>query len=289
MLFRSELAALAHERATAPKVGEWLTACEQDRRLLDDADTAANVRGLRRDYDRATRLPEALVRELATVESKAQQAWAGARAASDFAAFRPWLERMLELQRQKADCLRRPGQSRWDALADLYEPGMNAANLQALFAPLREQLVALRIRLAEGRAPDESFHAVEFAEDRQERFCRTVLEAMTFDFACGRLDRSAHPFCTGTLGDVRLTTRYRKDNVLDALGSTMHEGGHGLYEQGLAAQHMGTPLAEAVSLGIHESQSRFWENHIGRSRAFWTWCQPVAARELGAEIGRAHV
>lgn len=278
----SELAALAHERATDPRIAEWLASCEHERQLLRNDDAAANVRGLRRDYDRATKLPEALVRELATVESKAQQAWAKARADSDFASFRPWLERMLHLQRQKADCLKRPSQSRWDALADLYEPGMNAADLQALFTPLRERLVALRMRLAAGQAPDESFHSTEHPEDKQERFCRRVLQAMTFDLARGRLDRSAHPFCTGTLGDVRLTTRYRKDNVLDALGSTMHEGGHGLYEQGLDPTHMGTPLAEAVSLGIHESQSRFWENHIGRSRAFWRWCQPVAARELGS-------
>ena len=276
------LARLAHERAAAPDVAEWLASCEQDDDCMALADRAANVRGLRRDHDRATRLPEALVGELAEVESRAQQAWAAARAASDFGAFRPWLERMVGLQQHKADCLAAGGGSRWDALADLYEPGMRAADLQALFGPLRERLVALRQRVEGGRRPDDAFIRAEIDAHLQESFVRAVVTAMGFDFSRGRIDRSAHPFCTGTGGDVRLTTRFHKDNVLDALGSTMHEGGHGLYEQGLAVEHLGSPLGEAVSLGIHESQSRLWENHVGRSRAFWQWCWPVAQQFLGS-------
>lgn len=275
------LARLQHERGTDPRLGDWLAACEADRALLHDADAAANVRELRRDHTRATKLPSALVAELAATESRAQQAWAAARAASDFAAFRPWLERMIVLQQQKADCLRGAGQIRWDALADLYEPGMRAAALRELFAPLRERLVALRQRLAGGRAPDRAFARVPIDEARQESFVRAVAAAMGFDFERGRIDRSAHPFCTSTGGDVRLTTRFHRDNVLDALGSTMHEAGHGLYEQGLEPHHLGTPLGEAVSLGLHESQSRLWENHVGRSAAFWHWCWPIAQRHLG--------
>jgi carboxypeptidase Taq len=263
------LARLQHERATDPCVGELLAACEQSTAVTADDERAAVVRELRRDFDRATKLPSALVAELAQCESRAQQEWADARAKDQFRRFQPWLERMLALQQQKADCLRRTGQSRWDALADLYEPGMNEADLQALFAPLRQRLVALRETLAGGRRPDDSF-------------ARAVLGAMGFDWQRGRLDRSAHPFCTGTGGDVRLTTRFHRDNVLDALGSTMHEGGHGLYEQGLDPAQFGSPLGEAVSLGIHESQSRLWENHVGRSAAFWQWCWPLAERHLGA-------
>ncbi|MFY9342796.1 MAG: carboxypeptidase M32 [Planctomycetota bacterium] len=274
------LAQLQHERATDPRVGEWLARCEADRARLDP-DQAANVREWRRDFDRATRLPGRLVAELAEVESKAQQAWADARAKDAFGKFRPWLERMVALQQQKADCLRAPGQSRWDALADLYEPGMNAAALRALFAPLREALVALRERLAAGKRPDDSLARAPVDEQKQEAFGRAVLTAMGFDFARGRLDRSAHPFCTRVGNDVRLTTRYRPDAVLDALGSTMHEGGHGLYEQGLDDAHFGTPLGEAVSLGVHESQSRTWENHVGRSEPFWRWCLPIAQHHLG--------
>jgi carboxypeptidase Taq len=276
------LARLQHERNTDPRLGEWLAACEGDAALQHDADAVANVRELRRDHTRATRLPAALIAELAATESRAQQAWAGARRASDFAAFRPWLERMTLLQQQKADCLRAAGQTRWDALADLYEPGMRAADLRQVFTPLRERLVALRQRLAHGRTPDPAFARVPIDDTRQEALVRAVATAMGFDFTRGRIDRSAHPFCTSTGGDVRLTTRFHRDNVLDALGSTMHEAGHGLYEQGLEAAHLGTPLGETVSLGIHESQSRLWENHVGRSAGFWQWCWPVAQRHLGS-------
>ncbi len=276
------LARLQHERVTDPRVGAWLAACELDPHLPQDGDRAANVRGLRRDHDRATKLPCKLVAELAETESRAQQAWVDARAASNFHKFRPWLEAMVVLQQQKADCLKVPGQSRWDALADLYEPGMCARDLEALFTPLRVRLVALRQRLAGGRSPSDAFARVPIDEAKQEAFVRAVVTAMGFDFTRGRLDRSAHPFCTSTGGDVRLTTRFHRDNVLDALGSTMHEGGHGLYEQGLEPVHFGTPLGEAVSLGIHESQSRLWENHVGRSAAFWQWCWPIAQQHLGA-------
>ena len=279
------LARLHHERCTDPRIGEWLQAA--DERDLNDEQRAV-VRELRRDYERATRLPAALVEELAAAESRAQQAWAAARAASDFAAFAPHLRGMVALQQQKADCLRRPGQTRWDALADLYEPGMCAADLQELFAPLRERLVALRRRLAAGSRPDDAFRRRTVTLAHQQAFVREVVAAMGFDFDHGRIDQSAHPFCTSIGGDVRLTTRFADDNVLDALGSTMHEGGHGLYEQGLPREHFGNPLGEAVSLGIHESQSRLWENHVGRSRAFWQWCWPVAQRHLGDACAGEH-
>lgn len=276
------LAGLVHERNVDPRVGGWLADCEQDARLCEDAAIAANLRGMRRDHGRATRLPQELVEELALHESRAQQAWVMAREQSDFLGFAPALARMVELQQQKADCLRAASSPRWDALADLYEPGMQAAGLQSLFQPLRERLVALRRRLEEhGRRPDSSFVRERFAPAVQERAVRTVLSAMGFDWNRGRLDRSAHPFCTGSFSDVRLTTRFGPDNFGDALGSTMHEGGHGLYEQGLDEAHMGTPLSEAASLGIHESQSRLWENHVGRSLPFWIWAQGALAADLG--------
>ncbi len=279
-----ELARLTHMRHSDPRIGEWLQSCEHDAALQADPDRAANLRGFRRDYDRATKLPASLVAELARHESKAQQIWSESRTASDFATFRPALQRMIELQRLKADCLR-GAHSRWDALADTCEPGMNAASLAALFAPLRDRLVCLRQELdARKRKPDDRFSRQPFSESAQEEVCRAALVAMGFDFGRGRLDRSAHPFCTGSVGDVRLTTRYAKDNVLDALGSAMHEGGHGLYEQGLNEVNMGTPLGEAASLGIHESQSRLWENHVGKSRAFWHWALPMLRQKLGVEV-----
>lgn len=271
------IARLAHERATDERIGEWLAACDGE----GDESQQAAVREMRRDHERATRLPTALVSELAATESRAQQAWAAARKESDFAQFLPWIEKMVSLQQQKADCLMQGDQTRWDALADLYEPGMTADSLQSLFAPLRESLVALREQLVHGTRPDEAFKKARIEQPRQEAFVRAVVGKMGFDFERGRIDCSAHPFCTSIGGDVRLTTRFHDDNVLDALGSTMHEGGHGLYEQGLPPEHFGSPLAEAVSLGIHESQSRLWENHVGRSKAFWSWCWPVAQQHLG--------
>jgi carboxypeptidase Taq len=283
----AQLAELQHERQVDPRVGEWLAECEADARVQQEPDRAANVREWRRDHTRATKLPGRLVAELAEVESKAQQAWADARAKDAFGKFRPWLERMVALQQQKADCLKRPGQSRWDSLADLYEPGMNAADLRAVFTPLRTALVALRDKLRSGPRPEDRFARQPIDDGKQEAFVRAVLAAMGFEADRGRLDRSVHPFCTKVGADVRLTTRFRPDAVLDALGSTMHEGGHGLYEQGLDDAHFGTPLGEAVSLGIHESQSRLWENHVGRSAAFWRWCLPLAQKQLGtfADVG----
>src|SRR5688572_14313698 len=184
------LAKLQHERATDPRVGEWLAAAEADRYVQQDGDRAANVRELRRDHDRATKLPPQLVAELAETESKAQQVWAEARGAANFHQFRPWLDRLVVLQQQKADCLKQPGQSRWDALADLYEPGMCARDLEALFGPLRERLVALRQRLLGGKAPDDGFCRIEIEEQKQEAFVRAVVSAMGFDFTRGRIDRS---------------------------------------------------------------------------------------------------
>ena len=157
----SLLAKLQHERATDARVSSWLGECEADARVQQDADRAANVRGWRRDHDRAAKLPGSLVAELAEVESRAQQAWAEARARDNFRHFQPWLERMVGLQQHKADCLKADGQTRWDALADLYEPGMRAADLRALFGPLRDRLVALRQRLAGGRRGDDAFSRAE--------------------------------------------------------------------------------------------------------------------------------
>lgn len=282
------LARLTHERLTGQALGDGIARCEAATDLDDEQ--RACVRELRRDFDRSTRLPADLVGELAATESRAQQAWAAARRDDDFAAFAPHLERMLELQRQKADCLKADGQTRWDALADLYEPGLRAADLEQLFGPLRLRLVSLRERLDRGNRPSDAFRQREVPKAMQLAFVRAVVGAMGFSFERGRLDESAHPFCTTVGGsrDVRLTTRFHDADVLDALGSTMHEGGHGLYEQGLPAEPFGSPLCEAVSLGIHESQSRLWENHVGRSLPFWKWCWPLAQQHLGDACDGLH-
>ncbi len=285
----SLLARLTHEASTSPRIGELLSICEDDDALTADpiSPEAVNIRELRRHYDRKTKLPSALVAEEAALASRAQHVWAESRKNSDFASFKPWLEKIFTLLRKKAECYGWADDGEpWDALADDYEPGCTAAQVQDVFVPLRTRLQALLDELASSPArPSNAFNELELPKEQQERFVRFIAERIGFDFKRGRLDTSTHPFCSGThCNDVRLTTRFAKNNVNDALGSTMHEAGHGMYEQGLLFDHVGTPMGESVSLGIHESQSRMWENQVGRSIAFWKWCYPKLNDFFGDRI-----
>ena len=284
----AQLARLRHERVTAPQVDEWLFACENDRDLMSDPTSVAavNVREWRHDYDRQTRLPAELVEEEATLASKGQHTWADARKNNDFASFAPVLERIVDLLRRKAECYGwAEGGEPWDALAEDYEPGCTAKDVEVVFTPLRERLQGLLDRLmGSSTPPSNTFNETALPLDQQRRFVEDILKRIGFDMNRGRLDTSTHPFCSGShCNDVRLTTRFHESNVNDALGSTMHEAGHGIYEQGLLATHIGTPMGNSVSLGIHESQSRMWENQVGRSRAFWEWAYP----QLGEYFGDA--
>jgi carboxypeptidase Taq len=284
----SQLASLAHGIATSPEIGEWLAACEADRETMADPDRAANVRHIRHDYDRETKLPAALVAEFATATSLGQHEWAEARKANDFARFRPHLEKLVSLLRAKAECYgwdRAKGEA-WDALADSYEPGCTAAHVASVFSPLRTRLAKLVGELlAAPRKPDGAFNDFPVPIESQERLGRMVARRFGFDFGRGRLDRSTHPFCGGACSqDVRMTSRYRERCVNDGLGSVMHETGHGIYEQGLPYGRFGTPLGESVSLGIHESQSRLWENQVGRSKPFWTWLRGELPDHCGPEV-----
>jgi carboxypeptidase Taq len=279
------LAGLIHERRTDPKIGELISACESDATLMGDDVVAADIREFRRDYDLATKLPGDLVSELAKVGSQSQEAWKKAKTANDFAAFAPWLEKMMVLSRRKAECYGVPaGGELYDALLNEYEPGATAAQIEAVFGPLRKRLAAFIADIADkGTPPDITPLGVEVDPARQHEFGQFVLNAMGFDLNAGRLDTTTHPFCEGAApGDTRLTTRYHKNKFTDALYSTMHEGGHGIYEQGIPkAEYFGRPHGEAISLGIHESQSRMWENCVGRSKEFWIWAMPHARRILG--------
>ena len=282
----AQLARLTHGLATDERIPDLLDEAAA-REGIGPAEQA-NLRQIRRDHSIATRLPATLVEELAKASSIGQHEWAVARERDDFAHFRPHLEHLLALSRRKAECLGVPeGGEHWDALADTYEPGMTAAGVEAVFTPLRERLTSLIGDLERSTTkPSNAFNEAECPIESQEAFCRMVAGTLGFDFDRGRLDRSVHPFCGGShCNDVRLTTRFQPTEVNDALGSTMHETGHGLYEQGLPFEQVGTPLGESVSLGIHESQSRMWENQVGRSRAFWTWCAPHARSMLGGAIG----
>lgn len=285
----AQLARMTHELLIDPRVGEALAACESDPQLAADprSEEAVNLREIRRVYDKAMKLPGALVEELASTTSIAQHEWAEARRDSDFARFRPWLEKIVALLRTKAECLGVPaGGELWDALADEYEPGARAAEIAAVFGPLRQRLqILVSDLMGAARRPSNRFNEHALPVDQQEKFVRFVAEAIGFDFTRGRLDRSTHPFCSGShCNDVRLTTRFTETCVNDALGSTMHEAGHGMYEQGLLEAHIGTPMGRAVSLGIHESQSRMWENQVGRSRAFWSWVAPRLPEFFGSAV-----
>jgi len=285
----AQLARMRHEMSTTPRLGELLNACEDDDALTSNPikESAVNLREIRHDYDRATKLPASLVEELVRTTSKAKHEWVEARQADDFNHFKPWLEKVIELKRQCAKCYGYGSDGEpWDALADSYEPGATAKWIESVFTPLRQSLVDLLHRLMDApKKPSNAFNQLKLPIEKQDKFVRFVADAIGFDFQRGRLDQSAHPFCSGThCNDIRMTTRFVDHNVNDALGSTMHESGHGMYEQGLPAEHIGTPMGSSVSLSIHESQSRMWENQVGRSPAFWKWCYPKLTEFFGSAI-----
>jgi len=274
------LAGLTHERATDPVIGERLAAVEASQDgSVPESPEAANVREWRRSFDRLTRLPRSLVEELARTTTVAQGEWVEARQANDFGRFRPWLESIVGLKRQEAACLA-DGGDLYDALLDEYEPGARARDLAPLFEALRRDLVPLISAIAgSGQRSDRSALEGDYPIDRQRVFGESVAAAIGFDFDRGRLDTAAHPFCSGIApGDCRITTRFDARDFTDGFFSILHEVGHALYEQGLDPAHHGTPMGESVSLGVHESQSRLWENAVGRGRAFWEHWLPQARR-----------
>jgi carboxypeptidase Taq len=272
------LAGLHHQKATDPRLGELLTELEGSQ-LTDDpqSPSAVNIRDLRRSYDRLCRLPRRLIEELARITTLAQHEWARAHREADFARFRPWLERIVLLKRREAECLGYE-KTPYDALLEEFEPGARTQDVASLFAALRRELVPLvNALLAAPRRPKVDILEREFPLNRQRQFGETVAAALGFDFERGRLDTAAHPFfSTVGPGDCRITTRYRHRNFNDGFFGILHELGHALYEQGLDPEHFGTPMGEAVSLGVHESQSRLWENLVGRSRPFWDHFFPLA-------------
>ena len=272
------LAGMAHERATASEVGELLSCVEEGDEVFDaDSAAAVNLREIRREYDRRTKLPKTLVEALAKATTLAEHAWQEAREDSAFERFRPHLEEVVRLTREVAEALKTGGTA-YDALLDRFEPGETSDNLKKVFWALRDELTPLIAAIVEsGRAPDASILTRDYSVPKQTAFGIAAAEAIGFDFERGRLDETVHPFCTGIgPGDTRITTRYDRNRFAQAFFGTLHEAGHGLYDQGLDPAHSGTPMAEAVSLGIHESQSRMWENFVGRSRAFWSHFFPKA-------------
>ncbi|HTD47167.1 MAG TPA: carboxypeptidase M32 [bacterium] len=282
------LSRLAHERFTSPLTGSLLEETEPLLSRLDsDSDDAALLRVTRRDFDRARKLPAEFVEERARAASESIDAWRTARPGNDFSAFRPHLQRMVEFARRTADYLGYT-QHPYDALIDLYEPETTTRDVAALFDRLRDATVPLvRAVVARGDVVDARFLDQEYPEEQEREFALSIIRSFGYDITRGRLDTSAHPFSTGFgRDDVRITTRYARRS-LGALFGAFHEAGHALYSQGSAPSLARTPLDDGASNGIHESQSRLWENLVGRSRPFWQYAFPGLRQRFPAKLGSA--
>lgn len=274
----AEIAQLAHEAASKPEFGEVLAALESDLGALDE-DQRVVVREARRDYDRVTRLPAEFVTDKARHSSASYHAWAQAREDRDFAAYAPFIERHIELAKEEAE-LQGWGDRPYDYAIDLHDPGFTAERITGLFAELKEGLVPF-VQEIDAKAGNSPSALKGFPVDAQRVFLREVTEKLGFDYDHGRIDVALHPFCEGDGLDVRMTTRFHEDEPLDSLFSSIHETGHGLYAQGLSAEHQATALGQHVGMAVHESQSRMWENQVGRSRSTWRYFEP-RYRELFA-------
>lgn len=281
----SLLAELAHQSFTSAELRSALEALEaSDPSPTEDAATVARL--VRRDYDRATRLPARFVREKTESHNQAYHAWSRARKENDFAGYAPFLKKNLELAREESS-LQGYETNPYDYHIDLHDPGITAATIESLFKRLKDPLLEWVGLILEAARPPRAELFRGFPEPQQERVARLATEAIGFDYRRGRLDRSLHPFCSGDGRDTRLTTRFHPDNPLDSLFSSLHEAGHGLYCQGLPANEAATPLGEAVGMAIHESQSRLWENQVGRSRAFWRFFTPIYRKHFPEQLREA--
>lgn len=228
------------------------------------------VKDCRKEYERSKSIPPEQYEAYAVLASQSESMWEEAKENNDFASFEPYLSRIIEFKQQFIDYWGVKG-TRYDTLLDMYEPDLTVEKVDAVFTRLRGRLVPLVEQIAaSGNQPDVSFLEQPFDKAGQQAFGLFLLKEMGYDFEAGRLDESVHPFATGlNPGDVRITTNYLLDHVTSSIFSCLHEGGHALYEQNVSKELVGTPLAQGASMGIHESQSRLWENMIGRSRAFW--------------------
>lgn len=281
----SDLAGIVHSKKTCKKYAKALE------RLIDlntgdvraaglSPEQQAAVKLWRRDYKIDTALPRAFVEDFARKTSEAQQVWRKARKENDFEAFAPYLEKIIELNRKKAEYLKYED-SPYDALLDLYEPGFKSSEVTALFTHLQKGIIDLLKKIQKAKPVGDSFLHGKFPHDKQMNFGHFLLKEIGFDFDKGRLDISTHPFSSSSHpNDSRVTTRIHLKGLFDNISSVLHEGGHSLYEMGLPANHYGSPLGEAISMGFHESQSRWWETRIGHSKPFWQHYLPFLKKEF---------
>jgi carboxypeptidase Taq len=277
---------LAHERFTAEDVGRLLEELESGIGQLDpDSDEVRLLRVTRREYDKSTKVSPEWVAEFSQATSQAQQTWQKARAENDFAKFQPDLEKILELRRSYSDFFK-PFDHVYDPLLDAFEPGMKTADVKAIFEELRPKQVALLEAIADRPQVDASFLHLNYDEQSQWDFGVELIKQIGYDMDRGRLDKSAHPFTIGLgLDDVRITTRVVPDFLGSALFGTIHETGHALYEMGINPAYERTPLGAVSSLAVHESQSRLWENIVGRSYEFWEFFYPRLQNYFPDQLG----
>ncbi len=272
------MAAVIHKARTDPKIGELLDQlethpAEPNSQLPDATGIAAILRDARTEYDRATKLPSSHVEQHARLSSEAYHAWATARKNDDFKSYAPYLQRHLDLAKQGAEYLGW-GERPYDLQIDLHDPGMDAKTIDRLFSDLKADLVPIVQQIIDSptKARTDIFKGFPVAE--QKAFLEEVTASLGFNYKRGRIDISLHPFCSGNGADTRMTTRFDEDNPLDSLFSSIHETGHGMYEQGLPLDSLHNALGKAAGMGAHESQSRLWENQVCRSRAFWKHYEP---------------
>jgi carboxypeptidase Taq len=281
------LAGLAHQKLTDPAIGRLLDALAPYAESLPyESDDASLIRVTRRDYEQAIKVPSEFVARQNELGAATYQAWAAARPANDFATVQPLLEQTVDLSRELANFF--PGyENIADPLIDLSDYGMKTSSVRKLFAELRQQLVPLVQAITRQPPADDACLRRHYPEDQQLAFGREIIRCFGFDFERGRQDKSHHPYMTRfAAGDVRITTRIKESDLSEALFSTLHESGHALYEQGVAAAYEGTPLGGGTSSGVHESQSRLWENVVGRSRGFWDYYYPRLQAAFPGQLGQ---
>lgn len=269
-----KLSKMIFELSISDELGRYLEELEE-RDDLSEQDRAS-VRVVGREYRRNKAIPPDLFEKFAIARSRSETAWEKAKEDSDFTGFRPYLEEMVDFSRQFADYFGYE-ENPYDALIEEYEPGMTTAQLKGIIAPLKDKLVPFIKHLVdEGTRPRTEFTRGKFPAEKQRELSRRALAAMGYDFKAGRLDTTVHPFTITTgPGDVRITTRFIEDDPFSGLYSSMHEGGHALYDQGIPDELRWTGLDDGASMGIHESQSRMWENMVGRSLPFWRFFSPI--------------
>ena len=274
------LSEVVHNECTTPAIGKYLDKLEAEKGILSPEQWTV-VRETRKAYDRARKIPGEFVARKAESQSIAYKAWTESIKTSDFEQFAPHLLKQIDYAIEEANFVG-SHDNPYDYWVDQHDPGLTSEFIEKRFSELKKGLLPIVKQIADSSIKPNSKILKNFSIDDQEVFMREVTERLGFDYERGRIDKSVHPFCSGNPDDVRMTTRFQKDVPLDSLLSAIHEAGHALYEQGLPKAHIGTPLSEHIGMAVHESQSRMWENQVGRSRGFWKFWEP-RYRELFSE------